>query len=516
VNFGREIPKVNVLSRSNAQAGALGLLVLSALCWAPLFNGQPFFFADTTAYVRGADFAVAKVLGITTVWSDIAAQKAAGLDTTKGSQPLDVKSLSSVQDKAVLAGRSVYYGFFIYLGHIISGFWLSVLAQAILIATSVFLTLCALFRQAIVYSAIALFGLAALTPLSFFIGFLMPDVLAGVAILACVNLIVFSHRLQLLEQAFWFVALSFALVSHTSHLLISVGLAVLGLLWTVLKRQPTKWRGFAVLGAALAVAVFAEGVFDWTVTKVIGGPPILPPFLMARVIEDGPGYRYLKESCPGSGFTVCAFVDRLPLPANRFIWSKDPKTGVFAVAEPTVRRTLSGEQVKFFLSTITYDPIGQTGAFISNWLRQASLFRLTDFIYKVPNKHFALKLPESYFFAMKQTRAYNGTLPILALNWLIYGVVFLSISYLVFIYFFRPIRHTDEAVILTQFMIFLLAGLVLNAAICGILVGSFDRYQARVIWLLPFLALIFDFYRRSPWWQRIINSEPFRVCPTYR
>jgi hypothetical protein len=35
-----------------------------------------------------------------------------------------------------------------------------------------------------------------------------------------------------------------------------------------------------------------------------------------------------------------------------------------------------------------------------------------------------------------------------------------------------------------------LFGVVLNAAVCGMLSGAQDRYQARVVWLVPLLALI--------------------------
>ena len=35
-----------------------------------------------------------------------------------------------------------------------------------------------------------------------------------------------------------------------------------------------------------------------------------------------------------------------------------------------------------------------------------------------------------------------------------------------------------------------LYGIVLNAAVCGILSGPFPRYQARVIWLVPMIAVL--------------------------
>ena len=39
------------------------LFLLVASVWAALVNGQPFFMDDTSAYVRGPDFAVVYLLG---------------------------------------------------------------------------------------------------------------------------------------------------------------------------------------------------------------------------------------------------------------------------------------------------------------------------------------------------------------------------------------------------------------------------------------------------------------------
>ncbi len=47
-----------------------------ALLWPAFYNHQPFFFPDTTAYVRGADAAVFKLTGIPSAWT-----KQAGADT---------------------------------------------------------------------------------------------------------------------------------------------------------------------------------------------------------------------------------------------------------------------------------------------------------------------------------------------------------------------------------------------------------------------------------------------------
>ena len=40
-----------------------------------------------------------------------------------------------------------------------------------------------------------------------------------------------------------------------------------------------------------------------------------------------------------------------------------------------------------------------------------------------------------------------------------------------------------------------LLGVVGNAAICGMLSMTLDRYQARVVWLVPLLAIVVGFWR---------------------
>ena len=73
--------------------------------------------------------------------------------------------------------------------------------------------------------------------------------------------------------------------------------------------------------------------------------------------EDGPGYRHLRATCPGNGLAVCAFVDRLPPDHEQFMWAYP---GLFATADPEMRRKLSAEQVRYALNVLRYDPLGQS------------------------------------------------------------------------------------------------------------------------------------------------------------
>jgi hypothetical protein len=44
-------------------------------------------------------------------------------------------------------------------------------------------------------------------------------------------------------------------------------------------------------------------------------------------------------------------------------------------------------------------------------------------------------------------------------------------------------------------------GVIGNAIVCATISGPHDRYQARVIWLLPMIATTLHFARHERWWR---------------
>src|SRR5271165_6043769 len=125
------------------QASLLLFLAL-ALLWPALYNGQPFFFHDTTAYVRGADAGFVKLTRHRTAWtwpddqdtvsSGQVPDSRGATDTIDGQLASRLESLprmNSLKEKVVMAGRSPYYGALLYLGEITGGFWASVFLQGL-------------------------------------------------------------------------------------------------------------------------------------------------------------------------------------------------------------------------------------------------------------------------------------------------------------------------------------------------------------------------------------------------
>jgi hypothetical protein len=470
------------------------MLMLAALLWPAIYNGEPFYFSDTTAYVRGADAAFQKFTGASTPWSQESATAADIGDKGSADSAPPLRGFTSVKDKTVLSGRSVYYGALLYIGDRLGGFWVTVLSQALLIILSM-----AVFLRTIKIPLGAQFMLtvvllAAVTSVAFYASFLMPDLFAAVTILGCATLLASNDVRPTHEYVLWFFLVSASLAFHSSHVVLAGGMLLVGLIQEILGRSWPNWRGLVTIVACLVAALAAEALFGWGVKRAVGAPPMRPPFLMARLIDDGPGYTYLKESCPQSGFEVCNYLDRLPLKADQFIWARyyfdSSKPGVFADASPEVRRRLSDEQTRFALAVLVHEPGAVLLASSENVLLQLATQQLSEFDQaNVDGRRFEKKLPPQYRAQYRSSAAYRGTVPADAYSIINPFAFWLSALTLLVIVLTPRVRRLFAPLQLRAIGL-LGAGVIVNAAVCGIMSGPHGRYEARVSWLIPFAAIV--------------------------
>jgi hypothetical protein len=483
---------------------AMIVLVMSAVAWPALFNGQPFYFSDTGAYVRGADAGIERATGISSAWSRSSLRRPSASEgaPSPGQGGPFHESLSSIEDRAVLSGRSVYYGALLYLGYVGGEFWLVVTIQTLLLVLACLGTLRACQVPEWPYAGVVV-ALTSVTPAAFFVSFAMPDIFAALAILACAVLISIGRNLPWRDRIFWFLLLTFALLTHSAFVLVVASMLLIATVVRFALRRDSERVGPVLVMSAVAIALLGEVGFTTAVTRILGAPPLRPPFLMARTIEDGPGFNYLLETCPQSGFVVCRFKDRLPLAADEVLWSRDPKRGVFAVVDPDTRRLLSQEQVRFFMAVLRFDLLGQARASIRNSFRQATLLGIPEFSYPEKRKReFEAKLPPQNAARMRSTAAYQGQMPIRTFSMLSYVLGIAGTIYLAYVSLSTQRNAAARRLASMGVAWLIVLGVTLNAIVAGSLSTPHHRYQARVIWLIPIIALIVDFGRRQQWWRR--------------
>lgn len=479
--------------------------VACAMLWPAFWNGGAFFTEDSRTYIRSADAAINKLTHHTTVWT--AAQggpsdESAGADQQSflalhNKAEAHTRSLSEISKKGVLLGRSPFYGLLLYLGVVTGGFWLSMLLQSLAVLLALYLTLRAF--QFPVWPNLPFLGLAlCIVPATaFYASFLIPDIFAGIAILACAVFFSARHRIPIRHLLLWYMLLAAAVLFHDSCIMIVAALLLIAVIVNLIRRSWTNRRGLAVLFLVLVTAYVGQALVVFGVKRVTGEAPLRLPFLSARLIADGPGTNYLRATCPASHFTLCEDVSEFPLYDYEFLFGVQPGRSVFEVAPYEKRKAISDEQVRFFFSVLRYDP----AAVIKTDVRAAFLqlldFTLDAFEYSSDMRiNLDRTFPLQVLANIHASRAYKESLPLVPLSIFLYLLVAGSVAYVCFVVW-RGRNGTPVRKDLRQFYLWILAGVVVNAAVCADISGIFARLQCRVVWLIPLAALLIYVSRKA-------------------
>jgi putative flippase GtrA len=424
-------------------------------------------------------------------------------------------------DPAMMGARSPWYGLFmrglyktgdiraLFGGHRHGSLWVLAVAQALIGAWVLRLLWRSVAPKAPGWTYMALVGvLTTVSTLPFFVSFAMPDVFAGFMSAGVVVAMLYFDRIKRWEAVLLWLLLVACMSFHGSDPLLATPL--------VLGSALLAWRlGASLKGQALrALYVFSALVVGVSLVKVYayafelrtGRELHPPPFIMARLLVDGPAKRYLLTHCTDDStpFVACRYRFQ-PMPdTDTVLWSDDYDLGVFNIADARTRLLMEQQENKFALAVVAYDPIGQIVASTKNWIIQLGDFWVED---PVRNPMVILRDPYWGTTALKQLIPnsseckpmgpgcappfYMTPLAIWHGLWIVAGLGFLGwrLSR-------RDVREallrkpdwSSPTVRLCAAAATLVAAVLINAGICGVFSGTFTRYEARVVWLVPMTA----------------------------
>lgn len=473
---------------------ALALLV--CVIWPAIYNRQPYLYPDTSSYMRTADPAVHRITGLSTWWTAPHTAEAPSPQKPAATAPATHQPPSS---QVILVSRSIYYGFLLYIGYVTSHFWLSALLQGAALLLGVYLALRLLDQPVWPIFFYVGFALCVASDAPFFTGFLIPDIFAGIAILICAALLACDRKITPRVAALTFAFLLACLLFHQSILLIVGCLAAAALLLNTVRRSWKNSGGVTIILAALLSAWLGYAFFHAMVSHVTGQRTVRLPFLSARLIADGPGRDYLHATCPANGFVLCQFA-QLPSTSDDFLWSSLQDHGVFIASPPAIQKRLSDEDAAFALAVFRYNPRGVLADAARNSAVQLVSFSLEQFSY--PGEDFEGIFPPPIMAGLHRSAAYRGTIPVAAFTFLNYLVVCASAVFLAIagIAALRKRSHARRRI--WTAIGWMIAGIILNAIICGSTSEVLARYQARVVWLLPLAVLLLELPARIRPWRR--------------
>jgi len=275
--------------------------------------------------------------------------------------------------------------------------------------------------------------------------------------------------------------------SHITHLMVAFGLCVaLGLL--VLFRRAAARQHARAVGVVAMTVVAAAGAHEALHAYLYGKPSLTgerPPFVLARVIVDGPGRWYLQQRCQHETLAVCTYLKDFPNDVNVFLWNLD---GIWQTASPETRKQIRQEEASIVWGTVRAYPRQEALISAAHFRKQLTTFDLGDY---GPNawvlQEFDKVLPgaRSTYLRTPQARdelpddfstsAQNLTL----------------IVSLVLIAVLTPSvwrRRHSKLIGLSTVVVFVTLA---NALVTGVLANVEARYESRVIWLVPLIAVLF-------------------------
>ena len=414
------------------------------LCGPALINGGAILFPDTAAYVIDGD----RLLHFTA--------------------PLNV--------------RPVFYGLAIRFLHWDRSLWPVLLVQGLVIAHLLLLTLRAVGAPLRALPFLALLaGLAVLTPLAWTVSHALPDVFAGVLILSLFLLAFGADRLTRLERTYLLVLATAACCFHLTHLF--VGLALATVVWVVYLLRP-RWRRDlrpVLVTAPPVLALLAFALFSLALYQRVSLAPNSPPYLLARLIADGPGRDYLRQSCPTQHYAICPYLDALPDTEEGILWR-------FLPAAPVADgKAIKAEAGRVINATIAAYPLQVAAHMLQNTARQFVAIRATLYFDDASlaglQRYTPFMLP-GYVGSLQERGELEAFLP--AMNAIHAAVALAGLAACLWFGASCLAQGVYRPALLIGTILF---ALVVNAFASGALSGVFDRYQGRLIWLLPFAGV---------------------------
>lgn len=391
-----------------------------------------------------------------------------------------------------LPDRPIVYGLMIAPFARAGGLWAIVIAQALFCAVLIGETLAAVTRRRSPLRLLAtLTVLAALSSLPWFAGQIMPDVLTGLVALL-VFLILFGPGEASPWRRWWPPLLLVPLIAaHLSHLPIAAALTGIGLLVALWRRVPGAWSRAARATSALIAAVFVLCAIN-----LAGAHRFTPSgesrmFLVARLFDGRVGQPVLDAMCRETPMRLCAVAARMDdprraAPGQDYLWAPDIRAPL-AARDPAGVRSEEGALVA---RVIRERPLAVLRLALDGWGRQLVDSRSADGMTPYPPTMQVSRQVRIHFAsgeaAFQASREQQGTLPALAV--VPDQLVALIVALLSPLILLVAVRRGDDRLIgLTAIV---LGCVVVNAGVCGILSGPANRYESRVLWLLPLLAAI--------------------------
>ena len=380
--------------------------------------------------------------------------------------------------------RSTVYGFFLVAANF-ADFWPALVVQAALTVWVVALVLRAhgLGGRPLVL-LIVMASLSGATTLPWLTSILLPDIFAGIGVLALYLLVLRIDALTGWEQAALIALTAFSAATHNATLAVLMVLLATVPVASWICRRPRPLAGLGRGVSALAAAPLILLIANYAVAGQLAWTPGGVALSFGRMLQDGMVARFLADHCPDRRLKLCQHRNRLPAEADVFFWGESvfDRLGRFEGLDEEMRTIVIGCLREY--------PVWQIGAAARAAARQLLKFQtgegVLDRVWHTYNM--VARFTPSMVPTMRAARQQKGQLDFRNINRLHVPVGFISMMLLVATLWLlrkRPVL-ADLGALATTAALAILG----NAAICGVLSNPHDRYGARMVWISTLVVLL--------------------------
>lgn len=362
--------------------------------------------------------------------------------------------------------------------------WGVVVAQALILSALIFSIVKAIRPVAYIKNGfITILFLSLYTSLPWLVGMIHPDVFTSIACMCIVLLLLppAGKWGRVLTWLLFFIAIAV----HMSHPILFVGLLACLFFLKKLYALPVAYKRLRlhlIILALLSISGIAVMGSALSKSKHV--------FFTGTLLEKGVLQTYLNDNCTTKDYKLCAYKDQLPKTSDEFVWLSSSPLYKIGDWQGTKREFSAID--KDIMTTPKY-----LGLFImasvKQFGQQATTFNVGTGTFRFPtgsnvNNQVVAYLPhEAELFNMATQNTEDLPAKLHLIN-LIYTIaVLFSITVLLT---FITLRWRQTSSALRTLLVVAITACILNCADFATLSVVVGRYGAKMIWMLPFCALV--------------------------
>lgn len=411
--------------------------------------------------------------------------------------------IASGFDLFVPNDRPIFYGLFIKVFSLKTSLWFVVIVQNLLTSYIIYEVFKMFFQKylAVIFlTSLAILNL--LTGIGWYSNQIMADLFIPIAILAAFILL-FNSKLSKLKWIFINILLVFSIVVHLSHLLILViSFFVYFLIRWINKRNPAinnsniPLRKSSILFFIIISGWLVIPTVNYIVERNFVVNKASHVFLMGHLADTGILEKFLKEKCNSAKYRdckLCKYKDSIPASIGDFLWNESSpfyKTGGWDSSKTEYDKIIEGtlSDPKFlvmnFGKSVNYGLIELTKIDIGQGL---TAYNHGSAPYGQINWRFNSELRN---YENARQNIWDGSfLNFETLN--LFQLILMCISLLALIFIFTVVDFSKVNPLSLNLLIWILISVIINAFFTAGLNSPCERFQARVIWLVPMAISIF-------------------------